>query len=160
MQLLENKSKIYNRLCKGVNILNEVEFEIERTILKLGNQLNYMRDIDLEQKNLTVAQSETMLYFGANEGSTAADLKEHLKITHQAARNIVERLKAKHYLYTVVSDKDKRANAVFLTEVGKKMLFSLKESGNRAGNVLLDGFSEEEKGQLLHLLRKASVNMK
>ena len=139
--------------------MNEVEFEIERMILKIGNQLNYMRDIDLEQKNLTPVQSETMLYFGTNEGATASGLKDHLKITHQAARNIVERLKQKNYLYTVVSKNDGRANAVFLTEEGKKMYSSLKENGNRAGKALLAGFSDEEKKQLLLLIRKAAVNM-
>ncbi|WP_458407211.1 MarR family winged helix-turn-helix transcriptional regulator [Anaerotignum sp.] len=139
--------------------MNEVEFKIERMILKLGNQLNYMRDIDLEQKNLTTVQSETMLYFGANEGTTASNLKDHLRITHQAARNIVERLKSKNYLYTTASENDGRANAVFLTEEGKKMYSSLKENGNRVGKALLAGFSKEEKEMLLQLIEKASVNM-
>ena len=100
-----------------------------------------------------------MLYFGTNEGATASGLKDHLKITHQAARNIVERLKQKNYLYTVISKYDGRANAVFLTEEGKCMFSSLKENGNRAGNTLLEGFSDEEKKQMLELIRRAAVNM-
>ena len=140
--------------------MKEIEFEIVRMILKLGNQLNNMRDIDLEQKNLTTVQSETMLFFGANEGATVTNLKDHLRISHQAARNIVERLKNKKYLYTAASEEDRRSNAVFLTEEGKKLFFSLRGTGNVVGNTLLAGFSAQEKALLLRLIDKASGNMR
>lgn len=135
-------------------------FEITRGILKLGNRLNYIRDNDLEKRNLTPVQSETMLFFSANEGATISDLKDHLKISHQAARNILERLKTKKYLYTVVSEKDKRANSVYLTEEGRTLINSLKGTGSKVGEVLLAGFSEEEKNMFLYLINKASDNMK
>lgn len=139
--------------------MKNCEFEIVRGILKLGNKLNYIRDNDLEKRSLTAVQSETLLFFGANEGSSVSELKNHLDITHQAARNILERLRNKNYLYTAVSEKDKRSNSVFLTEEGNLLYDSLKGTGSKAGITLLDGFSNEEKVMFLDLIKKASDNM-
>jgi len=140
--------------------MKDCEFKIARGILKLGNKLNYVRDNDLEKRNLTAVQSEAMLFFGKREGATASELKDHLNISHQAACNILERLKNKKYVYTAVSEKDKRANSVYLTEEGKLLYNSLKITGSKAGSVLLDGFSEDEKILFLNLIIKASDNMK
>lgn len=139
--------------------MKEYEFEIVRGILKLGNKLNYIRDNDLEKRKLTAVQSETMLFFGVNEGANVSELKDYLKISHQAARNILERLKNKNYLYTTVSEKDKRSNSVFLTEEGKILYDSLKATGSKEGSSLLDGFSNEEKDTFLKLIKKASHNI-
>lgn len=139
--------------------MKEYEFEIVRGILKLGNKLNYIRDNDLEKRNLTAVQSETMLFFGVNEGANVSELKDHLKISHQAARNILERLKNKNYLYTTVSEKDKRSNSVFLTDEGKVLYASLKATGSKEGSSLLDGFSNKEKDEFLKLIKKASHNI-
>jgi len=140
--------------------MKEIGFKTGRRILKIGNRLNYMRTIDLEQKKLTPAQSDTMIYFASNEGMSAADLAKHLEITHQAARNIVERLKSKNYLYTAASKNDGRVNSVYLTEDGKKIYALLKETGGKVGDVLLQGFSEAEKEQLFSFLERISENIK
>jgi len=47
--------------------MKDCEFEIVRGILKLGNRLNYIRDNDLEKRNLTAVQSEAMLFFGKKQ---------------------------------------------------------------------------------------------
>jgi DNA-binding MarR family transcriptional regulator len=138
----------------------EQSFQIERMILKIGNQLNNLRDIDLKQKNLTTAQSETLLYFSEHEGAAIAELKGHLKISHQAARNLVARLKAKQYVSAQISPTDGRASAIYLTEQGHDICDLLKQSGSNVGMTLLHGFSDTEMNQFHHFLLRASDNMK
>ena len=75
--------------------MRDLAFQIERDILKVGNQLNNMRDEDLKQRNITPAQSETLLFFAEHEGATVSELKDYLKISHQAARKLAEKLREK-----------------------------------------------------------------
>lgn len=130
------------------------DFIIERTILKIGNHIINVRSDDLKSCDLTSNQSETLLFFDLHEGALILDLKNHLKISHQAARNIIERMKAKGLLYVTVSDTDARAKQVFLSEKGKAVCQKLKEQGGCLGGNLLRYFTEKEKDRLLALLEK------
>lgn len=134
--------------------VENIEFIIERTILKIGNELNNIRITDLKQYDMTTGQSETMLFFEAAEGARALDLKKHLSITHQAARNYVERLKAKGLLYTEVSGTDARGKSVMLTEEGRDVCRKLRQKGCDTGKDILSDLSGEEKEELLRLLRR------
>ena len=134
--------------------VENIEFIIERTILKIGNELNNIRITDLKQYDMTTGQSETMLFFEAAEGARALDLKKHLSITHQAARNYVERLKAKGLLYTEVSGTDARGKSVMLTEEGRDVCWKLRQKGCDTGKDILSDLSGEEKEELLRLLRR------
>lgn len=130
------------------------DFWIERTIRKIGNHLMNGRDDDLKRYNLTSNQSNSLLYFDKHPGALVLDLKDYLKISHQAARNIVERMKEKDLLYVVVSEKDARARQIYLTESGQATCDELKKLGSQVGTHLLRGLSEEEKQTLAGLLEK------
>ena len=139
--------------------MKNLEFLIERKILRLGNQLLNHRNDDLKAYDLTAEQSETLLFFDLHKEALILDLKEHLRISHQAARNIVERMKKKGLLYVEVSPNDARARHVFLTEKGQKICGSLKNSGTSVGHKLLEGISHEDRMWILSLLEKLSKNM-
>lgn len=139
--------------------MNDLDFKIGRGILKIGNRLNNMRVADLKEKELTPGQSDTLIFFAQKRGATVSDLKTHLQISHQAARNIVERLKIKGLLYTSVSNEDGRANSVNLTESGEKMYIRLKDKGSRVGDELLEGFSEDEKKLLYEFITRIGDNI-
>ena len=112
------------------------------------------RSEDLKKLDLTSNQSETLLFFAQNEGALVLDLKEHLKISHQAARNIVERMKEKDLLYVTVSPEDKRARQVFLTEKGRQVHRKQKEGGTNLGRDVLSHLTAQEKEQLSDILDK------
>ena len=134
--------------------MKDKNFIIERQILRIGNKISNGRD-----KDLTANQSEALLYFDNCPGRSIIDLKEHLRITHQAARNIVERMKRKELLYVVISEEDGRFKQVYLTEKGRTTCDDLKHLGTNVGCQLLKGLSEEEKDQLLSLLLKINDNV-
>lgn len=139
--------------------MNDKDFQIERNILKIGNQIINQRTDDLKSYNLTSNQSETLLFFDQNRGAILLDLKEYLKISHQAARNIVERMKDKGLLYVAVSDTDGRARKVYLTEKGREICLKLKSRASYIGSNLLAGFTDQEKDQLAGFLDRILNNL-
>lgn len=135
------------------------DFIIERQILRIGNKISNGRDKDLTAFDLTANQSETLMYFDQHAGSTIMDLKDFLRISHQAARNVVERMKKKDLLYVVVSAEDARFKHIYLTEKGKTTCIALQKMGTTVGQQLLQGLSEEEKSNLLSILSKIDRNI-
>ena len=136
------------------DLKKSLEFTIERRILKIGNEINNGRIEYLSQYDLTTSQSETLLFFDSNEGASATELKEHLNISHQAARNYVERLKLKGLICSEISENDGRAKKIKLTSEGQDVCNRLKNEGHNVGEELLKDFSLEDKETLLKLLNK------
>lgn len=107
--------------------MTAIDFTIERLILKAGNALNNIRISDLEKSRLTPAQSETILFYVDNGGKSIKDLAIHLKISHQAARKLVDKLKDKTTLESVISKKDRQTfNEYFFDELWARDLYHLK----------------------------------
>lgn len=134
------------------------EFIIERLILKVGNTINNRRIEDLKESDLTPAQSETILFYDRIQGANIRDLASYLKVSHQAARKLVEKLKSKGILESSVSSDDRRYTNIYLTEDGAKLCGKLKKSGTSTGMNILDGFSSEEKEQLLGFMERIEKN--
>ena len=132
----------------------DLDFSIERTILRIGNQLLSRRSDDLKLYDLTPSQSETLLFFDRYAGARVLDLKAYLKISHQAARNIVERMKEKDLLYVTVSGADARAREVYLSEKGQAICRELKKKGGDVGSNLLSALTRAEKETLASCSKK------
>lgn len=132
----------------------DLDFILQRKILKLGNKLVNTRNVDLKTHDLTPNQSETLLYFDAHPGEVIVNLKDYLEISHQAARNIIERMKLKSLLYVTVSAADARARQVYLTAKGQTICDQLKVNGTSVGHTILSQLSVSERQQLAHLLDK------
>ena len=139
--------------------MTEEDFLIERKILRIGNMVLTTRDADLKRFGLTPGQSETLLFFDRHAGALAADLKKRLAVSHQAARNIVERMKENGLLYASVDDGDARCRQIYLTEKGRKLCSELKKKGSALGAGLLSGLSKEEKDFLSLTLDKIIKNI-
>lgn len=132
---------------------------ITRKIIKIGNLLTNFRDADLKKSNLTSSQAETLIFFYNHPGAFASDLKEYMEISHQAARNLVERMRVKDFLITEVSNEDARAKHVYLTKKGQQMYGNISKGNDKAESIILKGLTAEEKEQLYLLLDKIHQNL-
>ncbi len=132
------------------------EFSIGRKILKIGNKLINTRNKDLRKLDLTSNQSETILFFKRNHGVRIQDLKNHLEISHQAARNIVERMKKKQLLEVEVYEDDARSKHIHLSPKGHKKYTILETCGTNVSQVMLKKLTKKEKAALSDLLDKIS----
>lgn len=140
-------------------VLDDLEFLIERKISKIGNALLNTRSEDLKKYDLTPVQSETLLFYAAAPGASILDLKEHLDISHQAARNLIERSKLKRLVYAKTSSEDARYKKIYLTEQGERIYGESTLLGHHVGQDLLQGISDAEKKELLRLLLKINENV-
>lgn len=140
--------------------MDNIDFRIQRLLLKSGSALNNSRLNDLKRYELTPSQSEAILFFADNDNKNIKDLAEHLKITHQAARKLVKKLKEKDILSTEVSAEDKRSVVVSLTDSGVTLCAKLKKRGASVGGVLLSELNEDEKKHLLEILEKIEKNIR
>lgn len=134
--------------------MNELDFNIERLILKIGNTINGIRDDDLGKHELTSTQSEAILFYRKHEGESIKDLARHLKISHQAAQKLVDKLASKDILRKEISEDDKRYCKVYLTEPGNRLCSTLMRKGALTGKSILGGFSETEKEELFEFLQR------
>lgn len=139
--------------------MDQKDFQIERLILKTGNQINSIRETDLAHYNLTTTQSESILYYSGHPGSSIKELAEYLQISHQGAQKLVEKLKTKGILKTSVSPEDHRVIQVSLSEAGAQLCQDLKRNGSSTGDTILQGFTEDEKVQLLDYLQRVRKNL-
>ena len=80
-------------------------------------------------------------------------------MTHQAARKLVDKLKAKGILNLTVSSEDRRFTSIFLTAEGEKLSKTLKGNGFSVGQRILTDFSEQEKEKLLGYLLRIKRNI-
>ena len=139
--------------------MNDKCFIIERKIMKIGNKLSYLRMEDLNKHGLTTSQSETILYFDRNDGKTITDLKEHLQVSHQAARKFIESLKKKELLYDEISEADGRFKKIHLTNRGQILCDELKQKGHSVGDHILKGIEEESFDVIISILEQMERNV-
>ena len=125
----------------------------------MGNSINYIRTLDLKDTNITPTQSETILYYSSHPGRNIKDLAQYLNVTHQAARKLVDKLKAEGILNLTVSNEDRRFTSIFLTAEGEKLSKTLKGNGFSVGQRILTDFSEQEKEKLLGYLLRIKRNI-
>lgn len=137
----------------------EMEYVLARKVLRLANLIIINRNTDIKELGLTAGQADSLLYFSQNEGKSAADLKDHLGITHQTARGIIERMVKKGLLRINISEEDARYKKVALTERGLELCRRLKENGMHTGDRLLNGMSEGEKKRFFSMITLAVKNM-
>ena len=76
-----------------------------------------------------------------------------MMISHQAARNIVERLKKKELIALKVDENDARARKVHLTDKGKTLHDKLMNISSQEGQQILSNLTDEEKELLVKLLK-------
>ena len=130
----------------------EVEYVLARKILQLANQIIRNRNEDLKGLGLTAEQADALRFFQGSSNRSAVDLKEHLGISHQAARAIV--------LMTKISQTDARYKEVSLTEKGMELFEIMQSNCAHTGNQLLSNIGDRDRERFLFLVTQAIDNLK
>ena len=94
------------------------EFTVARLILRMANQIVKNRNLHVKALGLTTEQADSLLFFLSHENAVINDLKDYLRVTHQTARGIVQRMEGKGVVTTRKSPTDGRYQVVSLSEKG------------------------------------------
>jgi MarR family transcriptional regulator, repressor for mepA len=87
------------------------------------------------------------------------DLEEKLGLTGSSITSLLQGLEAKGFILRRMSAADNRAKELFVTEKGHGLIAEFEHVFHSAEERLLSGFSPEERGFFIALLRKALRNI-
>lgn len=106
--------------------------------------------------DLTPVQFAALSVLRENPGVDQATLAGVIAYDRVTIGGVIARLEARGYLERVVSETDRRARTLRLTDSGAAMLVSIHDAVLRAQDVMLQGLTREERTSFLELLRKTT----
>ncbi|WP_094227133.1 MarR family winged helix-turn-helix transcriptional regulator [Methanolobus psychrotolerans] len=132
---------------------------IGRGISHLFRSINIYLSKELEPYGIGSGQFPFFMRLLHNEGVSQETLANSLKYDRATITRSVNKLEEMGYVVRKRDSCDKRAYCVYLTDKGREMkplLFSLISQLN---DVLLHGFSDEEKAMFISMVEKAARNI-
>lgn len=129
-----------------------------RTIISIANKITAQRNEQVKKLGLTAEQADALVFFHNHPGESINGLKDELRVRHQTASGIVNRLKAKKLIHLTQSKDDKRARRISLTNAGERVFEQLQASGGETGDGLLQGMNEDDQREFMRLLEQADRN--
>lgn len=106
--------------------------------------------------DLTPVQFAALSVLRENPGVDQATLAGMIAYDRVTIGGVIARLEARGYLERVVSETDRRARALRLTDPGAAMLDAIQDAVLRAQDVMLQGLTRDERTSFLKLLRKTT----
>jgi DNA-binding MarR family transcriptional regulator len=99
------------------------------------------------------------LLFSREHEINQRDIENEFSIKNPTVTGILDRLAKKGFIYRDISLKNNRYKAIRPTEKSMKLAADLHKSGEFFESKLIEGFSPEEKQQLLTFLRRILRNI-
>lgn len=96
----------------------------------------------------SVTETRILFEISQQEGITAKELCEFLKLDKSYMSRLIRSLEHKGIIYRKVSESDKRRNCVYLTDKGRAEVTGLIEITNQDIYQLIDAFDMEICGQI------------
>jgi DNA-binding MarR family transcriptional regulator len=96
----------------------------------------------------------------SKEGISQNELSDILGVDKATTAKAMSKLTEAGYVKREIDSLDTRVYKLFLTDNGKKIGQKLRKLGSELEEILTEGFSGDEKQQLLSLLERAATNAK
>lgn len=122
------------------------------------HSLHDMIEKNMAPLGLTASQWHPIAIIGLSKADTPASVARLADVDTGAMTRTLDRLEAKAFLTRQRCEKDRRVIKLMLTEKGKQVNEQLLPSVAQALNHHLQGFTEQEVGQLKSLLTRMLLN--
>jgi DNA-binding MarR family transcriptional regulator len=132
---------------------------IGRDISHLFRSVNIYLSNSMEPYGLGSGQFPFFMRLLHHDGVSQESLANMLHYDRATITRSLNKLEDQGYVVRNRDPRDKRAYCVSLTEEGRKMGPKLMAIGKDLNDVLLRGFSDEEKTLFLSLVEKAAMNI-
>lgn len=105
---------------------------------------------------LSASQYKVLMFLYAqnNHATRVVDLEQNFSMTHPTVLGLLKKLEEKGFTRRVSNPNDARGKLVALTEKAESMHQELEALGDAVENKLTEKLTEQEKAELLLLLRK------
>jgi MarR family transcriptional regulator, repressor for mepA len=117
-------------------------------------------DLHLKEIGLTDSQANLILFLAhrADQKIRQRDIEVALNLTNPTVSGLIKRLEQKQFVVRSADPEDSRARFIFLTEKAELLVDQIFEHIHQTESKLLEGFTEEELGQVSSLLRRIAEN--
>ena len=138
-----------------------MEEHIGMYVKKISEKLERRANEDLQPREFTFTQGKVLWYLHKNEGQdvTLKDIEKFLDCSHATVSGLVSRLEKKGLVSIEPSETDKRARNVRLTEKEMNNFRGMLEHRKQMETLLLSGFSEQEKAEVLKYFKRIYNNL-
>ncbi|WP_340819754.1 MarR family transcriptional regulator [Methanolobus sp. WCC4] len=143
---------------RPISCINKHE-SIGRDISHLFRSINIYLSKELEPYGIGSGQFPFFMRLLHHEGVSQESLASMLRYDRATITRSVNKLEEMGYVSRKRDPNDKRAYCVFLTDKGREMESALFSISTKLNDVLLRGFSEEEKAMFISLIGKAAMNI-
>ncbi len=116
----------------------------------------FMEEVAAAGFDLTPVQFAALATTGANPGLDQATLAGLIAYDRSTIGGVVDRLVQKGYLERAVSDRDRRARTLCLTEAGRTLLDAVRPIVRGVQESILADLDSEERRTFVALLRKVT----
>lgn len=132
---------------------------IGRDISHLFRSIRNYMGRQLEPYGIGDAQFPFMMLLLHEDGISQESLATALKCDRATSARSIARLEDAGYVCRVVDPDDRRAYKVFLTEKGKDMGHIMWSVSKDLNDMLLEGFTDEEKLAFRNMIQRAGTNI-
>ncbi|MDL2215870.1 MarR family transcriptional regulator [Ruminococcaceae bacterium OttesenSCG-928-N02] len=119
-----------------------------------------LRGNDLARIGISPGQPKMLHYIAAHNGGMQKDIAQATGIEPPSATSILSIMERDGLISREKAADDRRRMNIFITEKGKEKLTQIQALDSRHEELLLTGFSEEEKAQLIDFLLRMDDNAK
>ncbi len=90
------------------------------------------------------------------DGARQKELAETMRVNPSSMSELIDKLQTEGYIERTVDPEDRRATRISLTELGKARAYEISDEREERIRPLFANLTEDEKQELLRLIRKLS----
>ena len=114
----------------------------------------------LNRLGLGTGQPRILGYLVRNGAASQKELADYSEVDPSAISRMLESMQKGGFITRKASENDKRSGVVDITELGRKAYAEWRNDCDIVEERMLKGFNEEEKAELMSLLKRVYTNLK
>ena len=130
--------------------------------LLLGSHLSFKKHLltCLKEYNLKSGQPKVLEYIATHEGCQQKDIAEYCNVETATLSIVLSNLEKRKMIKRKPLKNDKRAYSIFLGKEGREIYKNVIEIIKDTEEIALQGFSDEEREQLVEYLSRVRNNIR
>ena len=124
----------------------------------ITSNANYYIGNSVEKYGIKQGQFDYFLMISTNPGINQLELAKRKKVGKASVTKALKILEEEGFIRRLADENDRRNTLCYLTEKGEKIIGEMLAIKSKAEAYLFEGFSEEEKEELLRFLNMLYVN--
>ena len=113
----------------------------------------------LKNNEISKCHAPILMTIYLKEGLSQNELAEQLKFNKGAVAKLVKAIENEGYIMRVNDTRDKRVQRLYLADKGREVIPEIKTLEHDLSDILMKGFSNEEKEQLHNMLNRIIDNV-